>query len=210
MRDSYPGTNPLVVVWLAVKGVYEDLFPLVAISLLTWLASLVIVLGPPAWFGVHEMARRVADGRAVSASLWWTVVRENIGRAWKLAALSLLVGVVLASNVLFYARLGGVWRYITVGFIWLLLVWGLANVYLWPVAVLQDEDRTFILFRNAVYLALLYPVHTVTAALILLVWTVMSVVLPIFLMVFPAFWAVYTTWLARQLILAVYERPEKS
>ncbi len=206
MVHRYEGTNPLVIAWLAAKVVYEELFPLVAISLLTWLSLLLILPGPPALAALHEVLRRAAEGRAIHVGLWREEWRAAFRTSWKLAGLSLFSGGVLFANVLFYGRLGGGWRYVSVAFIWLLLVWGLTNVYLWAVMAVQDESRVLILFRNALYLVLLYPVHTLVAALLLAVITLLSVLLPILLLLLPAYWAAFTTILVRQFILAVHRR----
>ncbi len=206
MANRYEGTNPLVIAWLAAKVVYEDLFPLVAISVLTWLSTVLILPAPPALAALHEVVRRAADGRAIHVGMWKDEARSVFLTAWKLAGLSWFLGGVLLANVIFYGRLGGGWRYLSVAFIWLLLVWGLTNVYLWAVMAVQDESRALILFRNAVYIVLLYPLHTLGAALLLLLLTGMSLLLPILLLLLPAYWAAFTTILVRQLILAVHRR----
>ncbi len=204
------GTHPLRLAWHAVRTVYEELFPFVALSLLTEVAGLLLLPGPPAWMALHEAARQALDGRAVHVSRWKGDVRTLFPRAWRLAVVWGGLGLILGANVLFYVRVG--WRvgpYIALVWGWLLFIWGLAGLYVNPLSVLQEDPSLTLVLRNSVYLVFLRPVHTVIAAFLLLLSTLVSLLLPIFLLILPAFWATYTTLLTRALILDIRRRAQQ-
>ncbi len=202
----YSGTHPLAIAWLAIKALYEDLFPLVLMSVLTWLSILSIVWAFPAITALYEMARLSLEGRAVSVRQWWEEARSGFGRAWALGVFSLSITLVLIANVLFYGRQGATfWRYVAVLWLWFLLIWSTSVPYIWALNALQDTSAWRIV-RNAVYLTFLRPIHTLLIMVVLLALTAISVVFPLFLLVLPAYWALSTTLLARQLVLDIQRR----
>lgn len=202
----YQGTQPLVIAWLALKALYEDLFPYVILSVLTWLSILTVVWSFPAIAALYEMARLSLEGRAVGVRRWWEEARSRLGRAWFLGVFSLFITLVLVANILFYGRQGMTfWRYATILWLWLLLIWGTSLPYIWALNALQDASAWHIV-RNAVYLTFLRPIHTLLIMGLLLLITGISVVFPLFLLPLPAYWALCTTLLARQLILDIQRR----
>ena len=209
MRSREWGTHPLTLAWRAATVVYEDLFPFVGMSLLVWASIVAIIPAFPALVALHEMARLALEGYGVSVQRWWAAMREYFFRAWRVGLLTLGVGAVLVANVLFYGRQGqSPWHYVSVFWLWLSILWGLSTLYLAPLTVLQEEPRAWRLARNALYLTLARPFHTLVAAGIVLFTGVLSLVFPVLLLAWPAYVAVYTTLLARQLILAIQRRAQ--
>ena len=206
MDEETWGTHPVILFWQAIRLVYEELFALVLISVLTGVALLLVVPSFPAIAALYETARRTIEGRRISAGDWWQELKQGFGRAWAFGAVGLFLTLLLGANVWFYARQNAtVWRYVAILWIWLLFVWGLASLYAWPLFVLQEDTRLWIVLRNAMYLAFLRPLHALVAAVLLLLVTALSIVLPIFFLVLPALWAVYTTLLTRQLVLDIHK-----
>ncbi len=204
MKTTYETTNPLRLAWYALVILYDDLFVFVGLSLLTWLSLILLIPAFPALAALHEMARLAITKRAISVRQWWEYARTEALRAWKLGAIALLITIVFFANVLFYGRQEtSVWRYIAIFWLWLSVMGTMTWLYVWPVMALQEERRLWMLLRNAFYMALLRPFHTLMAALVLAFFTSLSVLLPILLALLPAYWAVYTTLLTREIILAI-------
>ncbi len=204
MHGETWGTHPLRLAWRALRLLYDDLFPFVGLSLLTWAGGLSIVLAWPAWIALHEVARLAIEGYAVHSRHWRTALRTYFTRAWAVGGITLIVTAVLVSNVFFYGRQEGtLWQYVTVFWLWLLAFWALTALYVAPMTVLQEETRPWHLVRNAFYLAALRPLHTLVAIIWLTVVQVLSLIIPLLLLVTPAYVAIYTTLLARQLILDI-------
>jgi len=204
MEQRTWGTHPISLFWQAIRLVYEELFTLVFLSVLTGVALFAVVPSFPALVALYEMARRVVDGRSVSVSDWWDELKGNFGRAWLFGAAGLFLTLLLVGNVMFYARqTATVWKYVAILWIWLLFVWAMASLYAWPLFVLQEDIRMWVVLRNAIYLTFLRPVHALVAMVLLGIATALSIILPIFFLVLPALWAVYTTLLTRQLVLDI-------
>lgn len=207
MNPTYTTTHPLHVAWEALKALYEDLFVFVLLSVLTWLSALSIVLLFPSVVALFEMARQALEGKAISAGQWWQEVRKAARRAWQLGLASILITLVLLANVAFYVRLTtSPWRYVTVAWLWLLLIWAMSLPFVWAFSVLLAEPQLRLVLRNAVYLVFLRPLHAVVATLLMSVATLISVIFPLFLLVLPAYGALYATLLTRQLVLDLQRR----
>ncbi len=204
MNESATTTHPMRLAWVALKVVYEDLFPLTLLSLSTWLATATILGGPPGWAALHEMARRVLEARTVHVEDWWQEVRRGFRPAWALAGVHGVVTGVLAVNVVFYwHQHWGPAPYIALLWLWGLIIWTLAGFYFFPLLALHQTPSVWLTVRNSLYLTFLRPLHTVSMAFLLLLITLVSLLLPILLLILPAFWATYTTLVARELILDI-------
>lgn len=203
-------TNPLRLAWHAARITYEDLFTFVAVSLLTWLSLGLVVPAFPASVALCELARLALEAYAVKTRHWWDAMREYFARAWVVGLLTTVITLVLLANVWFYSRQTGFWRYGTIFWLWMLGIWALAVVYVMPLTALQEERRPWRLVRNAFFLAVLRPFHTLVALLWVLTITALSILFPLFLLVLPAYVAVYTTLLARQLILDIQRRHKET
>ncbi len=207
MNASYSTTHPLRLGWQALKALYEDLFVFALLSLLTWVSALSVVLFFPGVAALFEMARRALEGRAVSVGAWWEEVKGGGRRAWGVGLVSVFITLVLISNVVFYARLeASLWRYLAVLWLWLLLIWGMSLPYVWAFNVLLTDPRLGLVLRNAIYLVFLRPFHAVVAVLLLSSLAAISVVFPLFLLILPAYVALYATLLARQLVVDLQRR----
>jgi len=205
------GTHPIRLAWRALKIVYDDLFPFVGMSLLTWASSLTVLFAWPAWVALHESARLAIEGYAVQVRHWRQALREYCVRSWLVGGITMGIGGVLVGNVLFYGRQQGTWwQYATIFWLWLSAFWVFTALYVAPMTVLQEETRAWRLVRNAFYLVTLRPLHTLIVLMWLMVVGIVSVALPLLLLVSPAYTAVYTTLVARQLILDIQRHHRSS
>jgi len=202
-------TNPIRLYWAALRILYEDLFQWVAFSALTWVGLVLVIPFFPAVAALHEMALIAIDGRALRSAVFWKHLRAWFRKALLLGLVVGVVTAVLAANVRFYDQHAwGVLRYATIFWLWTLIVWCMSAVYVYPLLVLQEETQVWLIVRNALFLALGRPVHTLVATVLLLSTTLVTAALPILLLLLPAFWAVYTTLLTQQLVLAIKRRHE--
>lgn len=204
MEERFLGTNPGHLFWQAIRVVYEDLFILVFLSTLTWLGLMLVVPFFPAFAALHEVAVVALEGRSIRTGLFWQYLRARFGKALLLGLIMTVLTAVLMVNVRFYSQHPWqVLRYLAVFWLWVLLIWAMAAMYIFPLLALQEDTRLVILVRNALFLTLGRPLQTLGGFILLLVAVVVTTVLPIFLLVLPALWAVYTTLLAQQLVLSI-------
>lgn len=168
------------ITWWSLRDTYEELFVLIGANLLTMVLLIPIVTGPPALAGLHYLGFHIATGKRVEFGLFWEGFRGYFLDSWKLTAFNVLVFGVLGVDIWFYlSRVEGVWRVVGLLGVWMLLIWALAQLYTFPLLVRQEERKLFLLVKNAILLTLAYPVFSLTAAVLLGLLLVLSVIFPI-------------------------------
>ena len=184
--------------WGALKDFWDELFLLVLMNIVTVLLLIPVVTFPPALAGLWSVANLVAKGRAIGWRDYFKAFRRYFLKAWGLALLNGLVGVILVANILFYAPANvpfeisptlSFWiqaLFLGVAFVWLI-------VQLYPMALLleQEDQRLRVALRNAAVLFAANLGFTIVLALLLLVVAAVSMVLPpLWLLVTVALFAV--------------------
>jgi len=195
------------VFWQTLKDIWEELLPLAVVNLvwlLAWaaplsggsllasipaLAIMLIVLGvlvfAVATAGVYYVTYRVAHAKTFHFSdyiegirlYWWRAILWILGNA--------LVTVILAANVLFYARVQTSWSAIVAGlFMALFIVWVAVQIYFWPLMLAQEQPRLLLAWRNAFYLILANPFYAffIVSFTVLLLGLSIGLTLPFVLM----------------------------
>jgi uncharacterized membrane protein YesL len=184
--------------WGALKDFWDELFLLVLMNIVTVLLLIPVVTFPPALAGLWSAANLVAKGRAIGWRDYFKAFRRYFLKAWGLALLNGLVGIILVANILFYAPANvpfeisptlSFWiqaLFLGVAFVWLI-------VQLYPMALLleQEDQRLRVALRNAAVLFAANLGFTIVLALLLLVVAAVSMVLPpLWLLVTVALFAV--------------------
>lgn len=186
------------VFWQTLKDIWEELLPLAVVNLvwlLAWAAPLsggsllasvpalaiaLIVIGvlvfAVATAGVYYVTFRVAHAKTFHFSDFVEGARLHWWRAilWLLG--NVLVTVILAANVLFYARVQTSWSAIVAGlFVALFIVWAAVQIYFWPLMLAQEQPQILLAWRNAFYLLLANPFYAFFVASFAIVLLVLSV-----------------------------------
>jgi uncharacterized membrane protein YesL len=184
--------------WGALKDFWDELFLLVLMNIVTVLLLIPVVTFPPALAGLWSAANLVAKGRAIGWSDYFKAFRRYFLKAWGLALLNGLVGIILVANILFYAPANvpfeisptlSFWiqaLFLGAAFVWLI-------IQLYPMALLleQEDQRLRVALRNAAVLFAANLGFTIVLALLLLVVAAVSMVLPpLWLLVTVALFAV--------------------
>jgi uncharacterized membrane protein YesL len=184
--------------WGALRDFWDELFLLALMNVVTVLLLIPVVTFPPALAGLWSVANLVAKGRAIGWRDYFKAFRRYFLKAWGLALLNGLVGIILVANILFYAPANvpfeisptlSFWiqaLFLGVAFVWLI-------VQLYPMALLleQEDQRLRVALRNAAVLFAANLGFTIVLALLLLVVAAVSMVLPpLWLLVTVALFAV--------------------
>jgi uncharacterized membrane protein YesL len=127
----------------------------------------IAVLPNPATAGVQYVTHELARGEAVFLSDQWDGLRRFSALALRAWLLSLLVTVVILANIALYLRahfplalpLALIWLYI-------LVVWLAALVYVYPLIVEQRVRRVLLVYRNAFIMAASRPMFTIVTLLL--------------------------------------------
>lgn len=162
-----------------------------ALSFLVLLAS-TIAFGP-ANAGLYAIAQRITEGRASSWRDFVAGVRTYARLSWKVYGLWMLGLVMMLFNVQFYQLNGStISGIITVFFLYLLVVWLSALIYIGPLMILQTDKRIRTIARNAGLMVLGRPIFTLVTLVLMLLITALSIVLPLlFIVVTAAFLALW-------------------
>jgi len=116
----------------ALRDLYEDLMLLCGVSLVWWVANLLIIPGPPATAGLYYLAHRIVHEQRVEFSFFRQEARERFGRSWLVAGISLLVLIVFAANIIFYIQFESFVRYAAVVCAYFILMWLAIQIYVFP------------------------------------------------------------------------------
>jgi uncharacterized membrane protein YesL len=172
--------DALRITWWSLRDTYEELFILIGANLLTLLLFVPVVTGPPALAGLHNLGFHIANEKRVEFGLFWEGFRSFFLDSWKLAALNILVFGILGVDIWFYLfQAQGAWWVAGLVGLWILLIWALAQLYTFALLVRQEERKFFLLLKNSVLLTLAYPAFSLTAAVLLVLILVLSLIFPI-------------------------------
>ncbi len=134
-----------------IGGAIVRAFP-VAPSILAFLASLIFI--PPALAGLFSAARTFADGYNIGPRDFILGIRRHFWRAWQLALVDLLAGVLIGANFYFYLKLPGALKIIAILWVYVVLFWLALQPYLFGLLVYQSDKRLRTTARNAALLVL--------------------------------------------------------
>lgn len=121
----------------------------------------VLIVQPLATMGVQKVANRIANYKRADSGFFWEGTRELRRRGYILFLINLLVPAAVAFNVWFYFNSQGWLQIIGVIWLWLLLFSLMAGQYVFPLLWQQDEPNIRLALRNAILLAIQYPLYTV-------------------------------------------------
>lgn len=159
------------MMWRVLKFAWDELFTLVAISVLWWAGVALIVTAAPATLGLNAVTNRIANYKRSGTEFFWSEAKRYPGKAWLLFGSMLVALVLILFNLWFYANAEGWWRYISVAWFWVLLFYLMGAQYLFPLLCQQDAPEIRMALRNAAVLSLRAPLYALLALLFHLVLT---------------------------------------
>jgi hypothetical protein len=155
------------VAWFAIRAVYDEMFPLVGMGVIWFLASVaapyglfaltslispvagliglllgVLILVPPLTGGLYSVAVEIAHERRVEFGYFWQGIRSYARLSWALGAIVVASGVILAVDVIFYLSSDNV-VFAAIGFLglWALLFWIAVQIYLFPLMIVITHEE---------------------------------------------------------------------
>jgi len=160
-----------------LKAAYEDLFLCVFLSIAWWIGTILIVPSAPVMLAMNHVANRIANYKRVDNSFFWEALRQHIGKGWLLYVISLLLPLAVLVNVWFYFNSTSWMNFIGIAWLWIFLLVVMVLQYVFPLFWQQDEPQIRLVLRNALLLALRYPLYTLLMLLFQLFLLVISLVL---------------------------------
>ncbi|MHB0875545.1 MAG: DUF624 domain-containing protein [Anaerolineae bacterium] len=164
---------------------WDEMFLMVGINLVWALLALPVVTLFPATMGAMNVAYDKVRGRRVEFDLFWKGFRRYFGKSWALGAINTIVTILIIVNIVFYLQQPSWLFYLTIIWIYALLIWMGVIIYVFPLAIEQDDKSVKLIYRNAALLALGRPVFTLVIAIVQLLLLAASIILsPLLLLVY--------------------------
>ena len=177
--------SAFVVVGRSIRDWWDEMFLMVGVNLMWALLAIPVVTLFPATMGAFYLTYEKAHGRRVEFDYFWQAFRQYFGKAWALGAVNTVVSVLLVVNILFYLQQPNWLFYLTILWIYLLILWVGIQIYVFPLAIEQENKSVKLIYRNAALLAMGKPLFTFTTALLLVIITALSIALsPLLLLVY--------------------------
>ena len=192
--------------WKSVRELFDELFILMIVNVL-WLLinalSIIVIVATytsgsfglvglallfstisfgPSTAGLYTIAARVTDGRTSSWRDFIAGMRANAKLSWKLYGLWMFGLVVFLFNSQFYSLNGSqLSAFISIVFLYLLVVWFGMLIYIGPLMLLQTDKRIRTIARNTALMTFGRPLFTIVTLVLMAVIIVTSIWLVILL-----------------------------
>ncbi len=187
----------LRVVAKTFRDLWDEMFNLVLMNLVTLVLIVLIVPGPPAWLALHAVAHRIANDYAIRWEHYFSAFRQHFAKAWLYALASGTAIALIVLNFWWYgAAFGGQFWVQWVRGAWLAaaLFWVVINFYIVPLYIEQTEKRWRIALRNALVVAGANPLFTLTLLAVGgLLMGVSLVFTPLFVFLGLSLWVLLST-----------------
>jgi uncharacterized membrane protein YesL len=173
------------VVWFAIRGAYDELFPLSGMGLIWFVAAVVLPLSvaqlvstylasnvalgiilllislipaPPVTAALYYVTSFIAREKRIEFNYFWQGLKAYYWRSWVVAGILLAIGAIVTFAVYFYLNTPGTFfKVLAFLGIWALALWLAIQIYLFPLMVHQEDKRLQIMFKNGALLSLAYP-----------------------------------------------------
>jgi hypothetical protein len=155
--------------------------PNVSLILILGLVLLLLLPLPIVSAGICLVANQITHGRSVDLGTFAQGMRRYWLKALAVAAINLVVLVLIASNLQFYAViLEGGWTNIALA-IWLVvgLYWLVAQIYWFPMLLELEDEKVLIALRNALSLIIISPGFSLVLAFIVLILALACILLTV-------------------------------
>ena len=175
-------SDPLHLVWKALKAWWESWFGLLLFGLVWVMCWATVVLGPPATFGFFHAVRWLMVEKETRWDLYYQMGKKHFFASWLWFLANLLIIFLVYINYYFYGDLqsdiGDILQWLSLGggFLWVVL-----QFYALPYYVLLEKKSLFIAWKNGLFTILASPIFS------LVLWAVLFVILYLHLAIMPLF-----------------------
>lgn len=170
----------LTFIPLAMAYAIYTTMRLSGIIVLVTLVAITVVLQSLVNGGLFYMTHKIAEGRAVSFGDFKDGLRQYRRKSIAMGFTFSIVLLILVANLYFYGRFDGViYRILQILFLYLVAIWTLMQLYVFPLLIEQEEDSLRLALRNASVLVLRHPDFSIAIGIVALILIAISVALTI-------------------------------
>ncbi len=217
-------------VWRACVSFYREMFTLIGVNIFWWLtggvffaaavllawsgvvtgniwvfvaAPLLAIPAGPAQAALADVARPTARDLRVNTSFYWEGFRPYGRLALLTSATSLVILSLLLLNLWFYWTRGGILQIFSFLWLYLVILWFGAQLYLYPVLVGLKQPTLGNILRTTAVVTLANPIYTTILSGLAVFLTGLSIVLAILL---PLAWPAVIMLLGEHSFMLFMER----
>lgn len=166
---------------------YIQSIDLITANVVWFILSIPLITLIPATGGLYHAMNRIAHGRVGNWRTVWEGFRLHFWLSWRWGLTNLVVFGVLWVNVSFYREVDAAWAvWVRMGMLFLFVLWGVLQLYTFPLLLEQKDRRIRTAVRNSLVLLLRRPAQTFGWAVAVFVLALGSSTF------FPAAWIVLT------------------
>ena len=145
---------------------WDELLTFIVCNIFWLLLCLPVVTAPASCAALYYVADLAARRKPVSYRDFFSGARQYLIKGTLLGLINVLVIALLAINVLFYTQMqSGLAPILRAAWLAVCVFWGMVQIYLFPLLVVQIEPKVLWALRSAVMLSLAQPIFTFTIAL---------------------------------------------
>jgi uncharacterized membrane protein YesL len=191
-----------------MRALYDELFSLAGMGLIWFLIAVVVPYGafylasltsipalmviavlialipvPPITGAIYSVATLIAREKRIEFSYLWEGFKSSFALSWKIGGVLLVSGLILVVDVVFYFSSDSA-VFSVIGFLglWALLFWLGVQIYLFPLAFMQEDQSLKVMLKNASLLTLAYPLFALGILVVTALVTALSVLLVLILL----------------------------
>jgi uncharacterized membrane protein YesL len=145
---------------------YVRSIDLITANVVWFLLSLPLITAFPATAGLYHAMNHFAHGRVGNGRVVWEGFRAHFWLSWKWGLANLAVFGILWVNIQFYGSLDAGWAVWARAFLIILfMLWGVLQLYTFPLLLEQEDQRIRTALRNSMVLFIRRPLQTIGWAL---------------------------------------------
>jgi uncharacterized membrane protein YesL len=179
------------LIWEWLLEAYDSFWILVVFNILWALLTVLVIPAVPAAAGLYYATNQLAHQQPVNWRTFFEGIRTHFWLSWRWGLMNLAVLIVLAVNFRYYGSLPAAWAGWAQGlFLGLAGLWGLLQMYTFPLLLEQTDRRLRTAMRNSLVLLVRRPGLTLGLVFFLAGLIALST------LVFPPAWLLLTASLS--------------
>ncbi|HEY0602237.1 MAG TPA: hypothetical protein VGD58_04955 [Herpetosiphonaceae bacterium] len=181
---------------------YDNLFTLLLISVFWYAAAILVLPIGVATAGLHRVVQPMTEERSADWRNFYRYMRADL-RWGSLLALIMILGFILIQiNIRFYgAAESSVLQFIAILFGTFLIVWSGMALFVFPLALRQEEQQVRTTLRNAVIMVFANAPGVLISLILLIILVVVLVLVPPLFAIVPGVVALWGAENARMLLV---------